>query len=434
MGELSRRRQAGNLDDLETHSRILPEGLFLLPQIVRRQASCQSAMADCSGFLKVRHHYCLTGALRPINPGAGKPPGNDMTTACLNRIATIVPPHDVHSAFIRYLRNKLDGDPRARLFERMAARACISHRWTCLDPDSDLAPKAANRDGFYVPGRFPTTGERMRRFEIEAPALAARAVRRLVPGDEARRISHLIVVTCTGLHAPGIDLAIVAQCGLDPSVERTVVGFMGCQGSVNGLRLARHIVRSEPDARVLLVSVELCTLHLRETDDLDHLLSFLIFGDGSAAAVVSADPTGLVLDDFRSLLVPEADDLITWNVRDSGFDMFLSGEVPAAIGRALRGGMAQLLDGAPASAIDRWAVHPGGRTVLDAVEAALDLAPAALETSRAVLRDFGNMSSATLLFVLDRMIRTRNEGERGFAMAFGPGLSAETFAFRVARG
>jgi len=357
-----------------------------------------------------------------------------MTTAYLNRIATAVPPHDVHSAFLRYIRDKLDRDPRARLFERMAARAGISSRWSCLEPEQDLAPRRANQDGFYRPGRFPSTAQRMQRYEIEAPALAARAVVQLLPIDEARRISHLIVVSCTGLYAPGIDLAIVAQCGLRPSVERTVVGFMGCQGAVNGLRLARHIIRSEPHARVLLVSVELCTLHLNETDDLDHLLSFLIFGDGSAAALVSGDPEGLSLDEFRSLLVQEADDLITWNVRDSGFDMFLSGKVPAAIGRALRGSMAQLLDGAPPSSIDRWAVHPGGRTVLDAVEGALGLAPAALETSRAVLQRFGNMSSATLLFVLDRMIRSRNPGERGFAMAFGPGLSAETFAFRMARG
>jgi len=355
-----------------------------------------------------------------------------MATAYLNRIATVVPAHDVHSAFIRYIRDTLDGDPRARLFERMAARAGISHRWSCLDPECDLAPSAADHPGFYVPGRFPTTAERMQRYEMEAPALASRAVARLCPDDEARRITHLIVVTCTGFYAPGIDLAIVAQCGLNPAVERTVVGFMGCQGAVNGLRLARHIVRSEAGARVLVVSVELCTLHLHESDDLEHLLSFLIFGDGSAAGLVSADPEGLMLNDFRSLLVQEANDLITWNVRDSGFDMFLSGKVPAAIGNALRGSISQLLDGVPPSSIDRWAVHPGGRTVLDAVEGSLGLSPAALATSRAVLQRFGNMSSATLLFVLDQMIRTRTAGERGFAMAFGPGLSAETFAFRMA--
>ena len=252
-----------------------------------------------------------------------------MTTAYLNRIETVVPPHDVHSAFIRYIRGKLNKDPRARLFDRMAARAGISHRWSCLEPGHDLAPRAAKRDSFYLPGQFPTTAKRMLRYKIEAPALASRAVSQLLPDDEARRISHLIVVTCTGLYAPGIDLAIIAKCGLNPSVERTVVGFMGCQGAVNGLKLARHIVRSESAARVLLVSVELCTLHLHETNDLDHLLSFLIFGDGSAAALVSADSEGLSLDNFRSLLVQEADELITWNVGDSGFDMFLSGKVPA---------------------------------------------------------------------------------------------------------
>ena len=357
-----------------------------------------------------------------------------MTTAYINRIATVVPPYDVHSAYIRYVRNTLVGDPHARLFDRMVGRAGISHRWSCLEPEYDLAPTEANHPGFYTPGQFPTTAERMSRYEREAPALAVQAVSQLCPEDEASRITHLIAVTCTGFYAPGIDLAIVAQCGLNPSVERTVVGFMGCQGAVNGLRLARHIVRSEPGARVLLVSVELCTLHLHETDDLDHLLSFLIFGDGCAAALVSADPEGLALDSFRSMLVEEANDLITWNVGDNGFDMFLSGKLPAAISKALKGSLTHLLDGAPPSSIDRWAVHPGGRTVLDAVEGAFGLAPEALATSRAVLQRFGNMSSATLLFVLDGVLRTATQGESGIAMAFGPGLSAETFAFRVAGG
>ena len=172
-----------------------------------------------------------------------------MTTAYINRIATVVPPYDVHSAYIRYVRNALDGDPRARLFERMVGRAGITHRWSCLDPEGDLAPGAENHPGFYTPGRFPTTAERMLRYELEAPTLAVRAVAQLCPDDEASRITHLIAVTCTGFYAPGIDLAIVAQCGLNPSVERTIVGFMGCQGAVNGLRLARHIVRAEPGAR-----------------------------------------------------------------------------------------------------------------------------------------------------------------------------------------
>src|SRR4029079_5926861 len=127
----------------------------------------------------------------------------------------------------------------------------------------------------------------------------------------------------------------IEQCDLAPSVERTMVGFMGCHAAINALKLARHIVRSGPASRVLLVNLELCSLHLQETNDLEQMLSFLVFGDGCAASVVSADPTGLALDRFHAELVPGTRQLITWKIRDLGFDMFLSGRVPEAISRGL---------------------------------------------------------------------------------------------------
>jgi predicted naringenin-chalcone synthase len=261
--------------------------------------------------------------------------------------------------------------------------------------------------------------------------LAAEAVAGLELGAGAQAVTHLIAVSCTGLSAPGLDLQLVERCGLDPSVERTVVGFMGCYAAVNALKLARHIVRSEPEARVLVVSVELCTLHLQETSDLEQVLSFLVFGDGCAAALVSGDPVGLSLDRFHAALLPEAAEQITWTVGDQGFDMFLSGQVPASVGRALRIGRERILDGVGIADMDLWAVHPGGRSVLDAVETTLGLPPAALTASREVLREFGNMSSATLLFVLERIMGRATPGERGCAMAFGPGLTAETLLFTV---
>ena len=143
-----------------------------------------------------------------------------------------------------------------------------------------------------------------------------RSIAGLDLGTAARRITHVIVTSCTGFYAPGLDLAIVEQCGLDPSVERTMVGFMGCYAAVNALKLARHIVRSEPQSRVLVVNVELCSLHLAETHSLEQMLSFMVFADGCAASVVSADPRGLALDRFRSVLVPETRELITWKIGD----------------------------------------------------------------------------------------------------------------------
>ena len=144
------------------------------------------------------------------------------------------------------------------------------------------------------------------RYGIEAPALAKKAVDRLDLGDAAGEITHLIVTSCTGFSAPGIDLELVRRCNLDPSVERTVVGFMGCNAAINALKLARHIVRSAADAKVLIVSLELCTLHLQESEDVGRLLSFLVFADGCAAALVSAEPSGFAIDRFHAELLPQA--------------------------------------------------------------------------------------------------------------------------------
>lgn len=311
----------------------------------------------------------------------------------------------------------------------MAERGQIDHRWSALRPNPAYAPGRTVDDGtFYEPGAFPSTGRRMSVYEQEAPRLALQAVDRLDLGDEAQAITHLVVVTCTGLMAPGLDLIITEQLGLRSDVERTVVGFMGCYAAMNALKIARHIVRSEEGARVLVVSVELCTLHLQETADLEQVLSFMVFGDGAAAAVVSADPTGLSLDGFKTVLVSEDPGLITWTIRDQGFDMVLSGRVPGVLRDTIQSRRDALVTAADGEAVEHWAVHPGGRSVLDAVEGALELPGQALSASRTVLRAFGNMSSATILFVLAQMMADGVAG-KGMALAFGPGLTAETLAF-----
>lgn len=356
-----------------------------------------------------------------------------MTTAYVNRVATAVPPHDVHAAFCDFAQSLFRDERRkALVFKRMASRAGIDHRYSCLGP-SDLPDGGRNEaPPFYGRGSFPDTAARMRRFEQHAPDLAQTAVERLQLGAERDRITHLLITCCTGFSAPGLDLEIIERCRLPSSVERTMIGFMGCYAAINALKLARHIVRSEPAARVLILNLELCTLHLKETADLEQILSFLLFGDGCAACLVSAKPTGTALDSFRAVLVPDTRELITWTIRDFGFDMVLSGEVPAVIQDALRTHAGEILGGAAAGSIDLWAVHPGGRTVLDAVERAFALAPPMLTASREVLRRYGNMSSATVMFVLERLLRSGARGRRGCAMSFGPGLIAETMLFRTA--
>jgi len=354
-----------------------------------------------------------------------------VTDAYINRIATAVPRHDVHDIFLNFAgRLMRHDDRRAKLFTRMAERCGIRHRFSCLNPGSD--PDAIDDSGFYRLGQFPGTAERMRRFETAAPDLAERAVEKLLKGEARDRITHLIVTSCTGFSAPGLDLELIARCGLPTSIERTHIGFMGCYAAINALKLAQHIVRSEPKARVVTVNLELCTLHLQEVADLDTILSFLLFGDGCAATLISADPVGAAMESFRAVLAPGSGDLIQWRIRQQGFDMVLSGGVPHAIETTLKIHRDDILAGARQDEISLWAVHPGGRSVLDAVEKSLALPASALAASRQVLHDFGNMSSGTVMFVLDRLMRQAAPGALGCAMSFGPGLVAETMRFRMA--
>jgi predicted naringenin-chalcone synthase len=358
-----------------------------------------------------------------------------MTTAHINRIGTAVPEHDVHDTFVRFADQNLPEQRARLLFKRMVQRAEIEHRYSTLEP-GEAPTMAADGNGFYRPGQFAGTAARMRRFETQALELALRSVDALGIDDERSDITHLIVASCTGFTAPGLDQQLTRRLGLNPSIERTLVGFMGCSAAVNALRLARHIVRSEPHARVLVVNLELCTLHLQDSPDLEVILGALLFGDGSAASLVTAEPNGIVLENFLAVTIPDSYGLLTWSIGDSGFEMTLSGEVPSRIARALRQELGRndaqgFLRGHDRGDITLWAVHPGGRTILDAVEQGLDLDPHALRWSRGVLRDYGNMSSATLMFVLQRMMRSAPADSNGVAMAFGPGLVAETFRFRL---
>jgi alpha-pyrone synthase len=349
-----------------------------------------------------------------------------LATPHLNAIGTAVPAHEVHRKFVDYAPRLLRSPRDGRLFARMAERAAIDRRYSVIAPHP--SPGRLDRDDLFRPGAFPDTRTRMALYERHAPDLAFAAALDL--DADLGGITHLVLASCTGFFAPGLDLQIVEQLGLDTGIERTIVGFMGCAAAINALKVARHIVRSQPDARVLVVCLELCTIHLQETGDLEQVLSFLIFADGCAAGVVSSRPKGLALRSFKAAIVPEAADQITWRIGNTGFDMRLSGTVPATLARHLPPHLPAILDGRAPGQIALWAVHPGGRTVLDAVEKALELDPGGLALSREVLRRYGNMSSATVMFVLKRMIEGGAAGS-GCAMAFGPGLVAETMLFEA---
>src|ERR1700738_237996 len=356
-----------------------------------------------------------------------------MSTAHINRIATAVPPHDVHRPFVEFAETLLPPGVTRSLFRRMARLSGIEHRYSFVEPMASPDGHWRDAEDLYVVGSFPSTARRMSAFERYAPRLAQCALNRLALSAEERgSISHVLVTTCTGLYAPGLDFDVVRHLGLNSSVERTMIGFMGCYAAINALKTAHHIVRSTPESRVLILNLELCSLHMQETQDLEQILSFLLFADGCSAALVTADPRGIALDSFLAVGIPETAHLITWKMRAGGFDMQLSGQVPTELRRARKESGTQFTRGRDPLSFDLWAVYPGGRTILDAVEHGLELPPEAMRFFRDILARYGNMSSATVMFVLQQVLESAQSGQQGCAMSFGAGVTAETMLFHAA--
>jgi prepilin-type processing-associated H-X9-DG protein len=318
--------------------------------------------------------------------------------------------------------------------KRLFLRSGIKTRCSVLVTDD--ADQLASPRRFYPAAkdsadRGPTTAQRMARYAVEAPNLAEKSARaaleeaRIEPGE----ITHLITASCTGFFAPGLDALLIERLGLSPGVHRLHVGFMGCHAAFNAMAAARDISAAHSHARVLVCCVELCSLHFAYGDDPGKLVANALFADGSAAAVVgrAAGESGGAwhLSDFSSRLLDRSTDAMTWNIGDHGFEMTLSPGVPEIIRTQLlpwcQSWLAQhdleLTD------IAGWAIHPGGPKILDATAAALNLAEPDLRFSRHVLAHHGNMSSATVLFIL-REMAGKFPGPC-VAIGLGPGLMAE---------
>jgi len=308
--------------------------------------------------------------------------------------------------------------------------------------------------------RNPTTGVRNEVYIDRSPELFLAAARRALEvsgGLTAADVTHVVTVSCTGFFAPGPDYRLVRDLGLRASTQRYHLGFMGCYGAFPALRAARDFCLADPDAVVLVVSVELCSLHISSSNDPDTIVASSVFADGAAAAVVTSRdaPAGhsvLDLDAFETVLTPVGETDMAWKIGDHGFEMVLSSYVPSIIEKHIEGALDPLLarlgESRPeASAdIERWAIHPGGRSILDKVQDAVNLSDAQMVESRRVLRDYGNMSSATVLFVLREILHDGDAAgvgsstgastsestsdiagnERVCAMAFGPGLTVES--------
>ncbi|MHA7181468.1 type III polyketide synthase [Arthrobacter sp. MDB2-24] len=290
-----------------------------------------------------------------------------------------------------------------------------------------LSPSTKTRNEVYA--------EEGAKLFIEAGRKALEAA----PGIEAADITHVVTVSCTGFFAPGPDYKVVRALGLNPSVQRSHLGFMGCYAALPALRSAKAFCEADPDAVVLVISAELCSLHVRSSNNPDTIVGSSLFADGAAAAIVSARDIPLAgpalsLDHFETVLTPVGEESMAWNIGDEGFEMVLGTYVPHIIDDHIVGALEPLLardaslQGLDYSDIEHWAIHPGGRSILDKVEAKLGLSEQQLVPARETLRDYGNMSSATVMFVLRNILDTPATGgnNRICSMAFGPGLTVET--------
>lgn len=353
-------------------------------------------------------------------------PGWEMGRSTILSLGTAVPDtavsQDHMAGFLASVAQAQDGARPGldRALRRMAGRTTIRTRhsvladFACSEPEAfEFFPKNWALDP------FPSTRSRLEIYEREASPLAERAARRAL--DRARvapsDVSHVVLTSCTGFFAPGPDVLLMDRLGLRPNTQRTLIGFMGCYAGFNGLRTAHEIVLSDPGAVVLVVSVELCTLHVQRAPDLETAVSNLLFADGAGAAVVAAQPRGRAsIQRSASALAEGTRDEMAWHIGDHGFVMRLAPTVP----HHLKGQVETFARRLGAGRETRYAVHPGGRRILEAVSEALDTE---LPESFEVLQDFGNMSSASIFFVLDRILR---EGSPPVAaMGFGPGLTME---------
>jgi len=287
-----------------------------------------------------------------------------------------------------------------------------------------------------VKSPFPSTRDRMKKYKEQALSLALNAVNDCFEHANVGKeeITHLIVISCTGIYAPGMDIELVENLGLKTNTQRTGVNFMGCYAAFNGLKVADNICKADPDATVLMVSLELCTLHFNPHTDIENILVNMLFSDGAAAVLLQEEKRtkkGLTIEKFHCDLAPESKNEMTWDIGNHGFDMKLSPQVPDIIRQGIEKLCLNLLhqDKFEQDSIDIYAIHPGGRKILEVIEEKLKVPRERNWAAYHVLENFGNMSSPTILFVLKTIwekLTAEDDNKSILSFAFGPGLTLES--------
>ena len=358
-------------------------------------------------------------------------------SAFIHHIATETPDYIYSNEFTRERMKGWVSEPRAkRLIDMIYERTGIDTRYSACDDfmKDDGVLFHTLPDGSM---NSPSTGQRNALYAKASRELAVKLAHKTLaecPQFAKSDITHVVFASCTGFSNPGPDYHIIRDVGLNENVERYTVGFMGCYAAFPALRMAAQFCEANPQAVVLVMCLELCSLHLQVSGKPESIVANALFADGAAAAIVSArepakDRPFYRVHGFHSALVPSSEAHMAWDIGDHGFNMVLSAYVPELIGSNIHEILAGILDkrGLTPADIDEWAIHPGGRAILDQIEEQLSLPPAELEMSRGVLRDYGNMSSPTVMFVLKGFLEeAETERATTCAIAFGPGLTVET--------
>ncbi len=365
--------------------------------------------------------------------------------AYLTALGTAVPDHRFDQKRIADFMAKAmnlnsDGERRLRALYRSTR---IKQRYSVL-PDYGLT----NGEFTFYPNTpglepFPTVQQRMAAYRQYAVPLAEKALKNCLADSAVKpaEVTHLITVSCTGMYAPGPDIELIDRLGLRSSVHRIAVNFMGCYGAFNGLKAAAALVKSDPDAKVLMVCVELCTLHFQKKDEEDHLLANALFADGAAAILMEGrvgeaeGKSALEIIDFACEVLPDGKDDMAWHINDFGFEMKLTSRVPDVLKTGLPAVLERIThaQGIAPEDVNLFAIHPGGRRILEVVEQVLGLTHEDNAAAYQTLSEYGNMSSGTILFVLKRLweLNHQSTGALIFASAFGPGLTAETALLKI---
>jgi len=359
-------------------------------------------------------------------------------------IGTAVPKYGTRqSTILNFMQAAYNDDTASRKLKILFHHSGINTRYSTVSDFDNSKPEHKLFNGNQS---IPTVEKRLNKYKEHAVSLAIEAIqnslKKLNTTIAEFEITHLITVSCTGLYSPGLDAELIEQLNLPNDIFHTSINFMGCNAAFPALKIADMIAKNDENAKVLIVCVELCTLHFQPKNNHDNLLSNTIFGDGAAAVVIVSDTGakqnlqgGMAINGFYSLLLSKGKNLIAWNITPLNFEMVLDAKVHEFIGDEVNeivSKAAKKLNITPA-AIDKWAIHPGGKKILDTIKKQLQLNDTDMQYSYKVLAEYGNMSSPTILFVLNEIMKAEHKpNETIFSIGFGPGLNIETAAFTYA--